>query len=139
MSAAAKTTTPASTLHDWVLVVDDDAPITLLMCQALTTAEVEVVSAASGLEALKEIGRRDTEPVMVVTDVLMPGMDGLTLTRKLTVRLKRSKIIVMSGHLSDASFWPEDLREVTFLTKPFSMAVLNELLEIARSEFHQKP
>lgn len=44
--------------------------------------------------------------LLVLTDVLMPGMDGLTLARKLQPQLKRGKIALMSGHLSDSSWWP---------------------------------
>lgn len=118
---------------DWMLVVDDDEPMGSLLVNAYSSEMLDVVYARSGLEALRVIDQRDTEPLLVITDVLMPLMDGLTLARKLCVRLKHSKIVVMSGHLTEASYWPADLREISFLAKPFSMMQLHALLEVARN------
>ncbi len=76
---------------------------------------------------------------MIVLDVLMPGgMDGLALARMLKGRQRRSKIVLISGHLSDASWWPADLRDMAFLEKPFRLARLVELLDAARSEFREQ-
>ena len=119
---------------DWLLVVDDDEPIGMLLSAAFTSDTLEVVFAREGRAALQVLAERATEPLLVITDVLMPIMDGLTLARKLCARLRHSKIVVMSGHLTDASCWPADLREITFLTKPFRIAELGELVEAARAE-----
>lgn len=119
---------------DWMLVVDDDEPMGSLLVNAYSSEMLDVVYARSGLEALRVIDQRDTEPLLVITDVLMPLIDGLTLARKLCVRLKHSKIVVMSGHLTDAACWPVDLREITFLTKPFNLAELDELVAAARAD-----
>ena len=121
-------------VRDWLLVVDDDEPIGEMLCTALGSETLEVVFVREGQAALEVLAERATEPLLVITDVLMPGMDGLTLARKLGARLKHSKIVVMSGHLTDASCWPADLREITFLTKPFRIAELGELVEAARAE-----
>ncbi len=125
----------AHPLRDWLLVVDDDEPICVLIKDALSSDALEVVTTNDGHTALQALDHRDTEPLVAVVDVLMPGMDGLTLARKLCARLKRSKIIVISGHLSNDSWWPVDLREITFLTKPFRLAELSELIDAARAEF----
>jgi hypothetical protein len=61
----------------------------------------------------------------------------MTLARKLLTRLTRSKIALMSGHLSDVSWWPADLREVAFLAKPFRIADLTALAETARAGFNR--
>ena len=68
----------------------------------------------------------------------MPGMDGLTLARKLIGRLKRSKVVIMSGHLSDVSWWPADLRELVFLAKPFRMSEVSSLIDVARAGFNRQ-
>src|ERR1700710_677012 len=116
---------------EWVLVVDDDKPMHELIATALGTSGLEVVTASSGTEAFQALDQHAAEPLLVLTDVLMPGMDGLTLARKLKARLKLGKIVVMSGHLADVSWWPSDLREVAFLAKPFRMAELSALIEAA--------
>lgn len=126
-----ETGTPTS---GWVLVVDDDRPMHELIATALGTEGVKVVTASSGPEAFAALDSHAKEPLLVLTDVLMPGMDGLTLARKLKSRLKSAKIVVMSGHLADVSWWPADLRDLTFLAKPFRMAELSALIESARAE-----
>jgi two-component system cell cycle sensor histidine kinase/response regulator CckA len=132
--------TPGSrTARDWVLIVDDDVPIHELIVTALSTAQLEVVTAVNGNAAFQALDQHPTPPLLVLTDVLMPGMDGLTLARKLVARLRRSKIVVMSGHLADVSWWPADLRDLAFLAKPFRMAELAALVEAARAEFKSTP
>lgn len=126
---------PAS---DWVLVVDDDQPMHELIATALGIDGMEVVTASNSDEAFQAMDRHSVEPMLVLTDVLMPGMDGLTLARKLKTRLKLAKIVIMSGHLADVSWWPADLRDLTFLSKPFRMAELAALIESARAEFKSK-
>lgn len=121
---------------EWILVVDDEASLLELLISGLESDQLEVVGAANGQAALRVLAERPSDPLLVMMDVLMPGGDdGLTLARKLQDRLRRTKIALMSGHLSDDSFWPADLREVTFLAKPFRMAQVFELVESARSEF----
>jgi two-component system cell cycle sensor histidine kinase/response regulator CckA len=134
MPSARQNQTESRAAADWLLVVDDEEPIRGLIASALGSDALEVVTAADARTALQALDRRGTEPLMVILDVLMPGVDGLTLARKLTARLSRSKIIVMSGHLTADSYWPADLREITFLAKPFRMAVLADLVAAARAE-----
>jgi two-component system cell cycle sensor histidine kinase/response regulator CckA len=119
--------------RDWLLVVDDDAPMCELVASALANEKLEVVAALSAFDALKTLDERKSDPILIVTDVLMPGMDGLALARKLLARRPAAKIVVMSGHLSSSSWWPADLREIAFLSKPFRMGELEELVEEARA------
>jgi len=123
----------------WVLVVDDDRPMHELIATALGTDGVEVVTASSGAEAFAALDRHPVEPRLVLTDVLMPGMDGLTLARKLKARLKTAKIVVMSGHLADVSWWPADLRDLTFLAKPFRMTELMALIDTTQTGLGSTP
>jgi DNA-binding NtrC family response regulator len=129
----------SKTDRDWVLVVDDDVPIHELIVTALATDGLEIVTATGGDQAFQALDDHKKEPVLVLTDVLMPGIDGLSLARKLKGRLKQSKIVVMSGHLADVSWWPNDLRDLAFLAKPFRMAELTILVQSACEEFNSKP
>ncbi|MBL9216470.1 MAG: response regulator [Opitutaceae bacterium] len=117
-----------------MLVIDDDEPIHRMICEMLNDSGIEIVCASDAEAGLKALDRNRTEPVLVLIDVLMPGMDGLTLARKLGSRLTRGKLAIMSGHLSNLSWWPVDLRELPYLGKPFRMAELKELLAAARLE-----
>ena len=138
MSDPARPPATTTASDEWMLVVDDDEPICRLVTDMLEGYGTEVVSATSGAAALAALDGRRTEPVLVLTDVLMPGMDGLTLARKLGPRLKRAKIAIMSGHLTDASCWPVDLRELAFLPKPCRIADLRALVDTARVEFKRE-
>lgn len=138
MSGSFKSNPGLQAERDWVLVVDDDKPMHELIATALSTGGLEVVTAGNGPDAFLAIDAHRAEPLLVLTDVLMPGMDGLTLARKLKARLKLAKIVVMSGHLADVSWWPSDLRDLAFLAKPFRMADLMALIESARTELKAK-
>jgi len=125
---------PAAVSH-WVLVVDDEAGIYRIISESLSNQPLEIVHAKNAKDALVIVEQRQTEPLLVLLDVLMPGMDGLTLARKLGGKLKHSKIAIMSGHMTDLSWWPDDLREVEFLAKPFRVTEVVTLLEAARSQY----
>lgn len=128
-----------TTATHWVLVVDDEAGIYRIITEGLVAERLEVVHAKNAKDALQVVEQRKEEPLLVLLDVLMPGMDGLTLARKLGARLKRSKIAIMSGHMTDLSWWPDDLREVEFLAKPFRVQDVLTLLDTARSEYDLEP
>jgi two-component system, cell cycle sensor histidine kinase and response regulator CckA len=117
-----------------MLVVDDEVQIGSLIIESLGTENLEVVHARDAESALALLEQRKTEPLLVLIDVLMPRMDGLTLARKISTKLRRSKIVIISGHMTDLSWWPADLREVAFLPKPFRMSDLAALLQTARKE-----
>ncbi|MDQ5978729.1 MAG: two-component system, cell cycle sensor histidine kinase and response regulator CckA [Verrucomicrobiota bacterium] len=118
----------------WVLVVDDEESIRQIMVGFLRETGVEVVDAVDAASALVILGKRLTEPLIVFVDVVMPGMDGLTLSRKLRATLKTARIVLMSGQTSRKSWWPADLREIPFLDKPFRHSELVEMVRLARAE-----
>jgi two-component system cell cycle sensor histidine kinase/response regulator CckA len=126
---------PKAAKLPWVLIVDDEESMCSMIREMLAEESVEVVTVLDGASALRMVEQRPDEPLLVMTDVLMPGIDGLTLARKLAARMRRGKIVVMSGHLSDISWWPADLRELTFVPKPFRMADLARFLREARLQF----
>ena len=135
MSSPESAAPPSTKANHWVLVVDDEAGIYRIIAESLVAEPLEIVHAKNAKDALLVVEQRKTEPLLILLDVLMPGMDGLTLARKLGNKLKRSKLAIMSGHMSDLSWWPDDLRDVVFLAKPFRVHEVVALLEAARSEY----
>lgn len=98
----------------------------------LEESGLETVGAPNADEALARISQRTVEPVIVFIDVMMPGTNGLTLARKLRSRFKQGRIVLMSGHLTDVSWWPDDLRDVEFMPKPFRRDEVLEKVAAAR-------
>lgn len=106
-----------------ILVVDDEAPIRNMLAFSLDRAEMNVELAAGGDEALKMLGNGSTRPDLMVVDWMMPGLDGLQLTRTLrdTPGLKDIPIIMLTarGNESDRSRGLDSGAD-DYIVKPFS-------------------
>lgn len=104
-----------------ILLVEDDSLVQSMLQQMLEREGHEVVAVNDGSEAIKTLGREEID--LVVTDLIMPEMEGIELIRSLRKQEKRPKIIAISGgsallspvaQLKSAQFLGADL---TF-TKP---------------------
>ena len=104
----------------WILLVDDEPAMRQLIETVLDTQHWTVKVADGATAAMATVSSAATPPTLMICDVLMPGIDGLELTRRMLAKLPKLKVILISGHLMDLSWWPTDLREICFLTKPFS-------------------
>jgi CheY-like chemotaxis protein len=105
-----------------VLIADDDAIIRGLLARAIgDELAVEVRVARDGREALA--GAQERPPAVVLVDVMMPGLDGLTVTRQLRAdpTTAGAHIILMTASgLTAAS--ARDAGADAFLPKPFDLA-----------------
>jgi len=90
----------------------------------------EVIEAGSGVEALAAMEELGFEIDLVVSDVVMPEMDGPTLLKELRKRNSTTRIIFVSGYAEEAfaKNMPEG-EEFAFLAKPFSMKQLLEAVK----------
>jgi len=105
-----------------VLLVEDEEAVRAFAARALASRGYSVVEAATGVEALSAIEQNGAEVDLVVSDVVMPEMDGPTLLRELRRRRPELKVIFISGYAEEAfkKNLPEGER-FTFLPKPFSL------------------
>jgi CheY-like chemotaxis protein len=108
----------------WILVVDDEPAMRQLIDLVLNKEGWIVQTAGSAEEAIDAVKKADNPPALIICDVLMPKTDGLELMRRICARIPGVDVIFISGHLSDVSWWPTDLREHRFLAKPFENAHL---------------
>ncbi len=109
-----------------VLVVDDDDMIRRLLRIVLEADEFEVVEAADGDAALAAL--EDLRPTVIVLDVMMPGLDGVEVCRRIDHRT--TKVVMLTARDD-----PELERAAiaagadAYLTKPFSSVELLDLVE----------
>lgn len=103
-----------------LLVVDDEENIRDLLAAALRFADFEVATASCGNEALESV--RDFRPDLIVLDVMMPDMDGFTLTRRLRARGDDMPVLFLTAR-SDSQDAVRGLRAGgdDYVTKPFSL------------------
>ncbi len=84
-----------------VLVVDDEALMRELLARILSWKGHRCITACNGLEALKKAKEEKIDAV--VTDIVMPEMDGIALTKELSGKHHRLPIIILTGHSKDYS------------------------------------
>jgi signal transduction histidine kinase len=104
-----------------ILLVEDEAGVRRLSLTVLETQGYIVLEAASGDIAL-QVARSETGPIhLIVTDVVMPGMNGRELWERLKVLRPDSRVLFMSGYTDDAIARHGVLEPgIAFLQKPFT-------------------
>ncbi len=114
-----------------ILLVEDEEGLRQLNARGLASRGYTVLEAGNGVEAIEVLEKYDGKVDLVVSDVVMPEMDGPTLLRELRSRDPGLKIIFVSGYAEDAfqKHLPAD-GQFAFLAKPFTLKQLvNEVKE----------
>jgi PAS domain S-box-containing protein len=110
-----------------VLVVEDDPLVRKVAVRSLGAAGYQVIVAASGTEALEIASRDDAVFDLLLTDVIMPGLNGRQLTEELRRKRPRLRVLYMSGYAQDVISKAGVLDTgIEFLKKPFSLSRLQE-------------
>ncbi len=108
-----------------ILVVEDQHELRSLICEVLGDAGHTVLAAANGLEALARAESHAGPVQLLLTDVVMPGMNGRELAQRLTALRPGLRVLFVSGYASDVIAKHGVLEErVNLLEKPFSRASL---------------
>jgi two-component system, cell cycle sensor histidine kinase and response regulator CckA len=110
-----------------LLLVEDEPIVRKSLARRLRHLGLEVEAVPGGEEALAAVARHP--PEVVLTDLSMPGMDGLTLIRRLKETHPALPVIVMSGHVTDALRPQLEALSVRQLDKPFGERELGAALE----------
>ena len=111
--------------NETILLVEDEAAVRSYARYALEQCGYHVLEAADGAEAIEIANDQGGEIDLLLTDMVMPGMDGRRLAEELTTRFPRIKVMFVSGYTGDAAVRQRILQEhMAFLHKPFSPSAL---------------
>jgi two-component system cell cycle sensor histidine kinase/response regulator CckA len=108
-----------------ILLVEDEEGLRSLNARGLRSRGYSVIEASNGVEALEALEEKNGAVDLVVSDVVMPEMDGPTLLKAMRGRNPDLKIIFVSGYAEDAfeKSLPEN-QQFAFLPKPFTLSQL---------------
>ena len=122
-----------------ILVVDDETSIVAVLKGMLTRLGHDVITASNGHQAFDLVSLDDID--LIVTDIVMPDMNGIDLITMLQEKFPKLKIIAMSGGSTDhgpEGFLSEarNLGAARCLAKPF---MLNELASLVNTLLEEPP
>ncbi len=118
-----------------ILLVEDETPVRIFAARALRNKGYTVLEADCGETALEVFEREGQQVEIIVTDVIMPGINGPTMIEQIRERFPQRafKVVFMSGYAEDAfedSFGPDE--KFNFLPKPFTLKQLaSKVKEVA--------
>ncbi|MEQ6290163.1 sigma-54-dependent transcriptional regulator [Vogesella sp. GCM10023246] len=118
-----------------ILFVEDDPHVLLGCQQALLLEDLPVIGCGSAEEALQKIAQ-GLQPGIVITDVRLPGMDGLSLQQQLREQDRQLPVVLVTGH-GDVAMAVQAMRDgaYDFVEKPFSP---ERLVDVARRALQQR-
>ena len=127
VKAAPEETKPRTDLtgQGTILLVEDEEGLRSLNARGLRSRGYSVIEASNGIEAMEALEEKNGAVDLVVSDVVMPEMDGPTLLREMRIRNPNLKIIFVSGYAEEAfdKSLPEN-EQFAFLAKPFALSAL---------------
>ena len=116
-----------------ILVVDDESEIRTLLEEILTEEGYEVTTAQDGAAA--RLRREQQEPDLVLLDIWMPDIDGISLLKEWSEEGDICPVVMMSGHGTvDTAVEATRLGAIDFIEKPLSLAKLLRTVEKALDE-----
>lgn len=127
-----------------ILVVEDEDGVRRLIERILSGAGYQVISAENGEDALLKADAHDGNIHLLVTDVVMPGINGRELATRLSTRHSLMRVLYTSGYTEDSILRAGVFNEAAnFLAKPYSRdqlsAKVREVLDVqSRDESDQK-
>jgi two-component system, cell cycle sensor histidine kinase and response regulator CckA len=110
-----------------ILLVEDEAPVRMFSSSALKNKGYTVIEAQSGPEALDIMKSNGHEIDVIITDVMMPGMNGPSLISEIQKNYPKIKVVFISGYAEEAfsdAYGVDEDTDFNFLSKPFTLQQL---------------
>jgi len=123
-SAAASQAAKSSGQRDLIMFVDDEPEVRSIARITLEQQGYRMIEAEDGVQALKTYNERKAEISLVVTDVLMPNLDGLGLAARLHKMNPDLPVLLLSGHVLEEDLWAPGNARLRYLMKPYRLADL---------------
>jgi len=121
--------------HERILLVEDEESVRAFSARALKTTGYEVFEADSGEEALEVLEEIGYEVDLIISDVVMPEMDGPALLKRVRQTKPDIKVIFVSGYAEESVRKDiEDDQSVEFLPKPYSLDQINSKVKEVLAE-----
>jgi CheY-like chemotaxis protein len=121
-----------------IMVVEDDTMVRYMIREIMKKTGYNILEAANGEEALLKADRHDGKIALIITDVVMPQMNGRELVEKLTESRPELKAIYISGYTHEA-IMKYGLGNIdgAFMQKPFaSAALISKVREVLDQPAH---
>jgi two-component system cell cycle sensor histidine kinase/response regulator CckA len=110
-----------------ILLVEDEDGVRGIAAQLLSSFGYQVLEAADGEKALEIIKDNQGQIDLLISDVVMPGMDGPALLKEARPYLRHARVMFISGYAErDLARTLEEERSISFLPKPFTLRQLAE-------------
>jgi two-component system, cell cycle sensor histidine kinase and response regulator CckA len=124
-----KTELVTNNISKTILLVEDDKVLRDMCVVVLSRLGVSILEAESGEEALQIISKFHGTIDLLLTDVVMPKMNGVDLAEKVEILQPKVKIIFMSGYTENATIKQKILSDnVNFISKPITPVLLSNLV-----------
>lgn len=107
-----------------VLLVEDEDGVRRLSTRALEGAGWRVLAAPSGEAAMQLLDAEAAPPAVLVSDVVMPGMDGTQVVRAVRARYPAMPVVLVSGYSESAAIEGLPDEDLHFLPKPYTLRQL---------------
>jgi len=112
-----------------IVVVEDDSAMLDMITTALRSIGYEVLPFTEPLEALDWLSHAQWGVDLIITDIMMPGTNGLALVKTIRAKAGLVAILLVSAWLTDEALWGDGQEDLPFLAKPFSLPALFEAVE----------
>jgi YesN/AraC family two-component response regulator len=120
-------------MENKILLVDDEKDVRDVLHLSLSDMGYDVFEAENGDEALRIF--KKTNPSIVLTDIKMPGMDGIELLRKIKHHNPEAEVVMITGHgAMDLAIMSLKYDAADFITKPINV----DALEVALGKVREK-
>jgi two-component system, cell cycle sensor histidine kinase and response regulator CckA len=118
--------------HERIIVVEDDPAVRAIVTRTLRDANYDVIEALDGERAVHQASQSSKPVQLLITDLVMPGMGGREVARRVSEILPNIRVVYMSGYTDDEVVRRGELpRNHLFLQKPFKGSDLLRMVDAA--------